>query len=191
MFELALVFVETWAFPFSFDRAVPGEHPLADLFLCDELSLNLHQLIAEFQFAVQRQANRVGDGIGQVVDDLDGCIAPLSSIPNAVAILVTPIGEVQRNLEVVGHAELKLVTEVDPIEIAIGVLVGFPGDPLFVFRVTGRHGGRFIHEGEPALAGEGGVIGGGRHEHGRGKEKGFRCGVRHRWPSRPVRLGPP
>src|SRR5204863_206627 len=71
-------------------------------------------------------------------------------------VFVVPAREVDRQVEVVGDAELELVAEVDALEARLALLVGLVGDPLLVFETALAHGVGVGVEGEGAGVGEGG-----------------------------------
>ena len=145
LLEDHLVFVVVVAFPLELDDAVPREDPQADVLLEQELGFDLGFLIAEPDLAVERDADRIGDGIGQRVDcfEIDG--AEVEPVGVGVAVLPAA-GVVEGELEVVRDAPLDLGAEVDAVEPGVGLLGTGVGRPLFELPRPLGQGGSLVDE---------------------------------------------
>ncbi|MEY2576688.1 MAG: hypothetical protein QOF80_2175 [Verrucomicrobiota bacterium] len=87
-----------FAFPNRLERYVASDNPRADIFLKNKLRFQFEDAISDLDFFVNRNADRIDNGVGQVVDEFDGSIgigeAGMFRIPG-----IDPISEIETGLE--------------------------------------------------------------------------------------------
>src|SRR5215211_2953286 len=65
---------------------------------------------------------------------------------------ISPIREINRSLEAIRNPELKLVPEIEALEIVILIFIGSPRDPILELESAGSGCGRLVDVGESARA---------------------------------------
>lgn len=125
--------------------------------------LKFDEVVAALDLAVEGGAEGGGVRIGEIVDGLHRHVAELGLAGFGGVFLVAPVGEIEGELQAVRDAVFELVADVEALEVRVGGLVGFPGDPAFEFHGSLGHRGGLVTVGKTAAAGLGG---GGESEQG-------------------------